>query len=162
MGTNTEEELALLEERFESARARWTEDPEEARRYPRRPASSSPKRRLTRLKRLMRSSRAVRRWAPRFHSARAPSAKREETRHDHTDFNVPMHPVYADSTIPSSSSGMDMETAMALITTKYTNLTKIFNDSMDSEKARQKVLMHVHDAQVALQPYAAGPSIRMA
>src|SRR5947209_8208169 len=52
-----------------------------------------------------------------------------------------------------ASDGLEMDTVLALVETKYGNLTKIFNDAMDEEKARQEKLTHVHNAKEALQAY---------
>ena len=71
--------------------------------------------------------------------------------------NVPMNPIYCGniaSELSQASDGMDMSTAMGMITTKYNTLTKMFSDAMDDEKKRQALLATVHAAKQAVQPFA--------
>ena len=50
--------------------------------------------------------------------------------------------------------GLEMATVLGIVTTKYDNLTKMFNDAMDVEKKRQANLTLVHQAKQEMASYA--------
>ena len=62
--------------------------------------------------------------------------------------------IFGTAPVSDIPQGLEMETVMGVITEKYGNLTKIFNDAMDSEKARQANLKLVHQAKQEMEPYA--------